>query len=261
MVAPPAAVRRHGSAACDARTIAITSTARPAAQPASSSPMPKPEALLTSTSMPPSAAPRPARSGDARRHRPGRRRMAWTRRPRRRFGCAFLERRGAASADRDVGAGAANPARWHGRCRGCRRDEDALAGEIERHRHLPQGQASATIAARPTPAASICRAKAWTPRRTGSSPARGNARGRRREVHLSSRCCWRWSGPGSPGCSFATTIPSRRSPNPSAARNRRTRSRVNDPTKSPAAERRLQRAAPDYQRNVAPISGPLKLTS
>ena len=46
-----------GSAACEARTIAITSTDRPLDQPASSSPMPKPDALFTSTSMPPSAAP------------------------------------------------------------------------------------------------------------------------------------------------------------------------------------------------------------
>ena len=51
----PGLASSAGTAACDARTIAITSTDRPAAQPASSSPMPKPEALLTSTSMPPSA--------------------------------------------------------------------------------------------------------------------------------------------------------------------------------------------------------------
>ena len=56
MIELPAAWASSGSAACEARTIAITSTDSPAAQPASSSPMPKPEALFTSTSMPPSAA-------------------------------------------------------------------------------------------------------------------------------------------------------------------------------------------------------------
>jgi hypothetical protein len=52
----PGEASSAGSAAREVRTIAITSTDSPAAQPASSSPMPKPEALLTRTSSPPSAA-------------------------------------------------------------------------------------------------------------------------------------------------------------------------------------------------------------
>ena len=47
---------RNGNAACVACTIAIMSIAMDAAQPASSSVPPKPDALFTSTSIPPSAA-------------------------------------------------------------------------------------------------------------------------------------------------------------------------------------------------------------
>ena len=66
--------------------------------------------------------------------------MAWTRCPlRAMLGARFLERRGAASADGDVGTGrgelqrdgAADAAAAAG-------DEDALAGEIEGHRHLSE---------------------------------------------------------------------------------------------------------------------------
>ena len=59
MLPPPLSrgeASRKGSAAWLARTTAITSTFSEAAQPASSSDMPKPEALFTSTSIPPSAA-------------------------------------------------------------------------------------------------------------------------------------------------------------------------------------------------------------
>ena len=53
-MAPPPAFSMNGIAACEARTVAITSMSRPLAQPASSSLAPKPEALLTRMSMPPS---------------------------------------------------------------------------------------------------------------------------------------------------------------------------------------------------------------
>ncbi|MNC89255.1 hypothetical protein D3C83_51610 [compost metagenome] len=60
MIDPPPAFWMKGIAACEARIEAIMSTAMPAAQPSSSSFDPKPEALLTSTSIPPSAVAAPA---------------------------------------------------------------------------------------------------------------------------------------------------------------------------------------------------------
>jgi hypothetical protein len=56
MMQAPVPCSRNGVAAWPVRTVAIISTDIAPAQPSSSSLMPKAEALLTRTSMPPSAA-------------------------------------------------------------------------------------------------------------------------------------------------------------------------------------------------------------
>ena len=53
-MAPPPACSMKGIAACEARTVAITSMSMLLAQPSSSSVAPNPDALFTSMSMPPS---------------------------------------------------------------------------------------------------------------------------------------------------------------------------------------------------------------
>jgi hypothetical protein len=122
MIELPGDASSIGSAACEARTIAITSTARPAAQPASSSPMPKPDALLTSTSMPPSAA---ACRGHVADHRGAVGEIAdfgVRAQPAAAISARVLFSAAAPRAQIDTSApAAAKPAQWRGRCRGCRR--------------------------------------------------------------------------------------------------------------------------------------------
>ncbi len=126
-----------GSAACVARTVAMMSTESPAAHAASSSPMPNPDVLLTSTSRPPSSAAASANIGAERgaigniachgvratslsqRSRPScarvRRRCARRSRHRRRSG-GKRERNRASDAAAAAG------------------DDDSLVREVERHR-------------------------------------------------------------------------------------------------------------------------------